>query len=170
MPTLHSYLKPIEAALKKAGKPAEAKAMSKYMRNKFEHYGVRSPGIRDILANQISDKGLPETMTELDAIVRSGWLHPKREMQFIAMYLLDKSVKVWTGEVAAMQDLFEFTITTGSWWDTVDFLSFNLVFQWWKRNPKVVDEVRIDIFVRFDFTTFFNFRFVENGINTKTSG
>ena len=106
--SLHCYLRPIDAALKKAGSTAEAKCMSKYLRDKFEFYGVRAPKCKEILKIHVSENRLPKDMAELDKVIRSGWTHPKREMQYIAMYLLDKSYKLWDAD--CMEDLLQHLI------------------------------------------------------------
>ena len=134
-----SYLKNLESALKKASNPKEAQVMAKYMRNQFTFYGVRAPIARELFKEHISVYGLPESFSELILSVKKAWKFPAREMQYIGMYLVDKSEKIW--DYKDMEDLFEHMITNLSWWDTVDYISSSLVHQWWIKNPEFVDKV-----------------------------
>lgn len=109
-----------------------AAAMKAYMRGQFDFFGIKSTERRDLLREQVSENGLPE-IAQLRTVVSLLWREPNREMQHSAMELLHRRVKE-----LSLEDLplLEAMITTKSWWDTVDFISYKLVGQILIRHPR----------------------------------
>jgi 3-methyladenine DNA glycosylase AlkD len=113
------YVKTIIDSLKPHEDAIRAVQMKKYMREKFDFFGIPSPQLRSITApflrkeNQPSVQHLPATMYEL-------WDLPQREAQYFALDLLKRYLKrcplAWGG-------LIENLVVKKSWWDTVDALA-----------------------------------------------
>ena len=57
-------------------------------------------------------------------IVHWCWEAPQREYQYFALEFLGEKQKKAHPE---MISLYEYMITTRSWWDTVDYIAANLV-------------------------------------------
>lgn len=131
------YIELLKSALNAASNPLEAQSMSKYMRNQFPFFGVRAPQCKIVLKNHIKAHGLPQHWTDLTQIVKQAWNASERELQYVAMTILEKTDSLW--KVEEMEDIFAFIITNKSWWDTVDLIASNLVHQWWKKDPDLVD-------------------------------
>ncbi len=96
--------------------------MAKYMKNHFEFLGIKSPERKEIGRLVFKQYGLPEK-NELKYIITQLWQLPQREYQYFAQEML-KKIKKADKELIK---LFEYMITTKSWWDTVDFIATNLV-------------------------------------------
>ena len=67
--------------------------MEKYMKNKFEFFGVRSPARKKIFSQLWKKHGLPEKES-YKAELMEMFNHPKREMGFISQKI-NKSICGW---------------------------------------------------------------------------
>ena len=79
--------------------------MSRYIKNEFPFFGIKSPKRRAISKIWMSEIQI-STETDLFKIVMELWKLDKREFQYVACDLLKK-----------------YFIYTKSWWDTVDVLA-----------------------------------------------
>ncbi|MDP2236071.1 MAG: DNA alkylation repair protein [Bacteroidales bacterium] len=132
----HSYMKNLEDQLRMQGNSDIALGAKAYLRNQFEFFGVKAPERRNILAEFIKSYGLPK-QTDFVPVMKSAWEHPCREMQYAAMELSFKMKKHFTID---SNDLLEFLICNKSWWDTVDYISPNLVSNYFILFPEKKDE------------------------------
>lgn len=128
------YYKIISTHLAENGNPIEAAKMAKYMRHKFEFYGIKAPIRRTIQKAIIQEYGMP-TLNQLVDLVDLLWADKHREMQHFAMDLIDKHIKkVDLDFIKTLERL----ITTKSWWDTVDMLANRHVGHLGKRFPEII--------------------------------
>lgn len=106
--------------------------MKDYLRGQYDFFGIKSPERRQLTSEYVSAVGLPESEC-LQQVVAQLWREPKREMQHTAMELLFRREKELT-----LDDLplLEKMVTTKSWWDTVDFISYKLVGRLLARHPE----------------------------------
>ena len=94
-----------------------------YMRSQFSFFGVNKT--KRLAIQKIVFKTHPiKTIEELTEIVRALWQLQTREYLYTAFDILQHNKKLWTPEIV---HLFEYCITTASWWDTVDNLAANCV-------------------------------------------
>ena len=94
-----------------------------YMRNQFEFYGIKSPRRKEILKNIfISARTLD--LNETQHIVNWCWKRDEREYQYFAMELLYRAKRKWDSSAI---NLAHKMIINKSWWDTVDYISSNIV-------------------------------------------
>lgn len=114
---MSAFVKELEADFQLAGNPAYAEQMSRYMRNKFPFFGIRSPEVKRLL--KVRRKATPLDDT-LEHILHRMWDHDNREMQFAAIEVLKKELHK---QEAPFIKVLETLIVTKSWWDTVDALS-----------------------------------------------
>lgn len=131
---MHPYLQPLITTLEAAADPALATPMSKYMKNRFEFYGIKTPQRRDIFKTFIKTHGLPP-MDELEDIVEELWGQPYRECHYCAVELLRKCEKQLK---PVHLPLIEEMITTNSWWDTVDTIAAHLGGPLFKKHPELI--------------------------------
>jgi len=91
---------------------------TKYMRNLFPHYGVRSQD-RDKLFEPLFSKA--EVVKPIDwDLVHALWAEPMRECQYIAVwYIHCKREHLTKADIPTLRGLVE----KKSWWDTIDGLS-----------------------------------------------
>lgn len=105
--------------------PELAVQMSRYMKNEFPFFGIKSPerrAVSKIWMNEIQIS----TETDLFKIVMELWKLDKREFQYVACDLLKKYKNILTEN--ALKQL-KYFIYTKSWWDTVDVLASHPVGQ-----------------------------------------
>ena len=121
MPSLATWLAPIEAALRAHADAQQAVPMKAYMLGQFEFLGIRAGPRRDALKQVL--KGLPKftgTADELLALAHGLWRLPEREFRYAAIDLLAKHHK-WL-DVSALPCILQL-VMTDPWWDTVDGLA-----------------------------------------------
>lgn len=120
---MNDYLNPLVALFEENADPETAVPMAKYLRDQFEMLGIKTPQRKALTKQFLSEYGLPP-VEELEEIVRDLWALPQREFQYTALQLLGRMKRYVTPEHIP---LFEYQITTKSWWDTVDGLAANQV-------------------------------------------
>jgi len=110
----------LSLAFRKKGDTERALGMSRYMKGRFEYFGIMAVDRKTIFKsnkiqflNLVKQGLLEETMIRL-------WEYDEREMQYCALELLDSSRKYYTPQTL---DLIERLILSKSWWDTVDMLA-----------------------------------------------
>ena len=118
---------------------AEAKAIfhfitewKKYLKDKFDFYGIKAVPRREISNQVINQLGLPKK-DKLFKIIKELWNQPQREYHHFAMELCDKYEKNIDKNFI---EYYEFMLTHKSWWDTVDFISIKLVGNFLKLFPE----------------------------------
>ena len=109
------------------------------MKNKFEFFGINSPLRREFSKEFLRKENLP-SIENIEEIVKDLWNKPQREFQYFAMELLSKySEQLQNNDY----QLFEFMITTKSWWDTVDYIAANLIGTHFKLYPELKEPISI---------------------------
>ena len=125
------YLQTLKALYEQQADPGQATPMKQYMRNQFEFLGIKSPAQKALFKQFVTEHGLPER-SQLESIVRTLWLWPEREYQYVALAFVDKFQKRLTPDCLP---LLEYLITTKSWWDTVDAIASHNVGNLLKQYP-----------------------------------
>lgn len=101
---------------------AVAEGQSKYMRNQFPFFGLKTPQRtelqKEILATVDGEKA---SQAELVAAVKLLWDQPEREFQHFGMGVAIRFLDFKDSKTVL--DLAEHLITRKSWWDTVDCIS-----------------------------------------------
>ncbi len=113
-----AYIKNITKKFKQNANPENAVPMKKYMKNRFEFFGIKSPERKIIIKEFFAEKGLPEFI-DLNEIIDELFQLPEREFQYFAIELCGKFKKSWTEESLS---LFEKMAITKAWWDSVDYI------------------------------------------------
>ncbi len=92
--------------------------MSKYMKNKFAYYGIKKPLSNELIKPYMSNlKNYSEK--EVYKIVKELWEEDEREMQYLALTIINYYFKKTPMDIKFLEKL----IVKKSWWDTVDNLS-----------------------------------------------
>ena len=128
---MDTYSPKIIDAISTNANPAHAESMKKYLKNKFDFYGVKAPQLRDIAKPFLQKNNLPG-ISDIPAIVGNLWKHPQREAQHLAIELLKKYMKA---EQEEWIELYEKIIVEKSWWDTVDAIAAWFVGNHFQRYP-----------------------------------
>jgi 3-methyladenine DNA glycosylase AlkD len=117
--------------------PEEAPGMKKYMRDQFEFLGLKKYRREEACKLFWLENPLPVGKSLKD-FIKTLWAEPQRELQYIAMQLLEKPIKRSNENFL---ELLEYLVITKSWWDTVDYIAANLTGAFLKKNPELKKEV-----------------------------
>ena len=99
----------------------QAQKMSKYMLNKFEYIGIKTPERRKIFKNFFKEYKNEEKIDW--EFVNKCWENRYREFQYVAAdYLKDKKDKLTIDDIPKIK---QFTLKK-SWWDTIDNLDMTI--------------------------------------------
>jgi len=130
---IEMYFAELKSAFEKNADPAKAAGAKAYMRNKSEFYGLSSPLRRQLVKEFLVKSGYPP-YGAIEEMVRYAWEQPQREWQYVAMELVEKSLK---GAGPGLLDLTEWMIINKSWWDSVDFIAPNIAGALFQKFPAV---------------------------------
>ena len=119
--------------LRKNADPKKSQPMKKYMRDKFEFYGLSSPIRRSVCKEFLQVKLNSEDIRKFVALL---WAKPQREFQYFAIDYLEKHMDT-SSEFEANMQCLKGLITSRSWWDTVDMLASKTVGGLVKRHRDV---------------------------------
>jgi len=133
---MHSYLTPLIKSFKQNANAVNAEGMKAYMLNQFDFFGLKTP-LRRKLSKEYFKQSLPPFM-EVEEIVKDCWLHPSREMQYIAVELLACYKKQWKKDTI---QLIEYILTHKSWWDSVDHAATDLTGPYFKLFPEQIEKI-----------------------------
>jgi 3-methyladenine DNA glycosylase AlkD len=115
----------------------EAAKMKKYMKDRYDFYGVKSPVRKQLYREHRRLNGLiPDG--QIEVITRWCWKAPQREWQYFVMEFLGKVARKAAPEIIS---LYEYMIVNKSWWDSVDFLASNLVGPYLMKYPERITEL-----------------------------
>ena len=99
----------------------QAQKMSKYMLNKFEYIGIKTPERRKIFKNFFSEYKNEEKIDW--EFVNKCWENKYREFQYIAVdYLKNMKDKLTIDDIPKLKQF----ILKKSWWDTIDNLDMTI--------------------------------------------
>ena len=133
---LFEYLEQIRRNLAQNSDPEKSEGMASYMRDQFPFYGLQAAERRKALRKYMRQDKRPR-YNKLETAVKKLWQMPEREFQYFAQELVLKYQKEYTEEII---NLFEYMITSKSWWDTVDHIAKKLVGEYFKLFPQKRDE------------------------------
>lgn len=130
-----SYLTTLIQHLQEYADEEKAVPMKKYMKERFEFLGIRSPERRLLTKGFYNTHGLPPK-NELEGIVVGLYSLPQREYHYTAIELADRLMKK-----SVQEDIFllEYLLEHNQWWDTIDFIAANPVGRIFKQNPELID-------------------------------
>jgi 3-methyladenine DNA glycosylase AlkD len=132
-----NYIKPLEIAFHKHSDAGIAVPMKKYMKDRYDYFGIKSPLRKEIYREHKLKYGLiPQQDTE--EIIKWCWQQPQREYQYFAMEFLGRASKKVDQDII---NLYVHIITNKSWWDTVDYIAANLVGNYLKQFPQRTEEL-----------------------------
>ena len=127
-----NYVKPLEISFEQHADAVIAGPMKKYMKDRYDYFGIKSPLRKEIYREHKLKYGLIPP-TETDVIIKWCWQQPQREYQYFAMEFLGKAVKNADEDIIK---LYVYMIANKSWWDTVDYIAANLVGAYLRRFPE----------------------------------
>lgn len=114
-----------------------ADAMSKYMKGRFQFFGLKTE-LRRKWFKEVIVMHKVEVETNFREIARELYKKPEREFHYCAIEILMTHLKgnFKTDDI----DLIEHLLITSSWWDSVDTISKYLVGGFLKQYPEKTEE------------------------------
>lgn len=106
-----------------------------YMRNQFDFFGLKANERREIQKPFLVKAYLPPK-ADLADLVTQLWLKPERDFQLFGQELVFKYNKQFE---KLDLELLEFMVVHKSWWDTVDYISYKLMGEYFKRFPEEIE-------------------------------
>ena len=99
----------------------QARQMSKYMLNKFEYIGIKTPERRKIFKNFFKEYKNEEKINW--EFINKCWENKYREFQYVGVdYLKNMKDKLTIDDIPKLKQL----ILKKSWWDTIDNLDMTI--------------------------------------------
>jgi len=130
------YIKELKEIFASNKDEEKAVQMKKYMRNKFEFYGLQATERRQLSRELQKIKNRPPH-SQLSQVIIKLWSAEQRELQYFAMELFERYKNDFRiGDIKLMAYMIE----NKSWWDTVDFIAKKLVGEYFKKYPQFRDE------------------------------
>ncbi len=107
-------------------------AMAKYIRNKFDFFGIKTPKRRQLFKEMYKENE-QEVASNLRSLATLLFEKTQREFHYCAIEILTK--ELYNKYKKDDAELIEKLITTNSWWDTVDAISKNILGQYLTEFP-----------------------------------
>lgn len=111
--------------------------MKQYMKNLFPFMGIQSPQ-RRVLSKPFFALSKTLPITELEIIIKELWQLPERELQYLALDIIEQNQDRFEENLI---EIIENFIIEKPWWDTVDVLSGKLAGKFFKKYPHIMEEI-----------------------------
>ena len=132
------FISKLEKAFQGKSNSDNAFAMSKYMRNHFSFFGIKTEERRRIF-KEVWKENKKEVGGNPRKIALELYSKPQRELQYCAIEILIKQLK---GNYKKEDiQLIEKLISTNSWWDSVDTIAKNILGQYLLEYPLEIENV-----------------------------
>ena len=128
----NQVLSTLLASYRHSANAHKAIGMSAYMRNQFVFLGISAPDRKPLI--QPLFKVFKPNANSLEWLLRQLWEQEEREFHYAAIVIASHYKKYWD---ASFIEVFEFWITTNSWWDSVDTISSHCIGPFFERFPNV---------------------------------
>ena len=129
---METYIDTLSIELEKNQNLETAAKQKAYMRNQFEFYGIKTPERRKIQQPFLAPAYLPPK-EELFPIIKALWSKPQRDYQLFGQELVFKYLHQLEQED---MELLEYMVIHKSWWDTVDYIAYQLMGFYFKKYPE----------------------------------
>jgi 3-methyladenine DNA glycosylase AlkD len=132
------FIESLETAFQEKNQPENAVAMSKYMRNHFSFFGIKTEDRRQIFKT-IWKENQQEVAEKPRAIALELFNKKERELHYCAIEILIKELK---GNYTKDDiQLIEKLIITNSWWDSVDTIAKYILGEYLLEHPLETEKV-----------------------------
>ncbi|MEO0895050.1 MAG: DNA alkylation repair protein [Bacteroidota bacterium] len=130
---MSTYLRELENEFRRVGDPAIALQQSAYMRDKFPFFGIKS-GLRREVQKPFLQKEFLPPLQDARIMVKDLWNKPEREFHYFGQEFLQRYKKKLENDDIS---LITYMMTHHSWWDTVDFITTQLVGHLFQTYPEL---------------------------------
>lgn len=133
-----AFISQLEAVFTANANSENAESMSKYMKNNFPFYGIKTNERRNLL-KLLWKENQNEIQSNTQKTVLELYTKEQRELQYCAIEIAIKELKgkYKKDDINFIKKL----IMTHSWWDSVDTISKYILGQYLLEFPEMIDEV-----------------------------
>ncbi|HJS01189.1 MAG TPA: DNA alkylation repair protein [Flavobacterium sp.] len=133
-----SFVNQLETSFKEKANYINAVAMSKYMKNHFAFYGIKTTERRDTF-KEIWKQNKTEVHSNARNIALQLYTKEQRELHYCAIEIVIKELKgnYKKEDIQFIEDL----IIKNSWWDSVDTISKYILGQYLVEFPELIPEI-----------------------------
>ncbi|APA00393.1 DNA alkylation repair protein [Flavobacterium commune] len=130
------FINQLETAFQKHSNAENALPMAKYMKNKFDFFGIKTTERRELF-KEIWKQNKQEVSKNSRAIALALYAKEQRELHYCAIEILIKELK---GNYQKDDiDFIEKLIITNSWWDSVDTIAKYILGQYLIEFPDCIE-------------------------------
>lgn len=130
---IQTYISQLEAKFNLHSNLENGLAMSKYMKDRFSFFGIKSPERKAIQSEWYSS--LPKDIDRDSSweIIHELWSKDEREFHYVAIDWMNK----WNKKTIHKNDAeqIEWLLTNKSWWDSVDGIASNYLGKYCQKFP-----------------------------------
>jgi len=131
------FIADLEVAFQENSQSENGLAMSKYMKNNFAFFGIKTTERRQIF-KEVWKANKEEVAKNAREIAIALYAKDQREFHYCAIEILIKDLK---GKYKQKDiDLIEKLLTLNSWWDSVDTISKNILGEYLLEFPESIVE------------------------------
>lgn len=131
---MNQHLPALRQLFKDNENTIDAPIMKRYMRNKYEFFGIKKP-LRLKIGKAFFKEYGSINIAAIPSFVKLLWEQPERELHYFGNDIMESRVKAFPKTYI---DLMEYLITHQSWWDTVDTTAIRVVGEHFKRYPSLI--------------------------------
>lgn len=128
----------LEKAFTENGNAENALAMSKYMKDNFQFFGIKTENRRQIFKN-ISTENLEEIKNNPRKLALLLYSKKERELHYCALEILIKHLK--NKYIKEDIQLIERLVMANSWWDSIDVIAKFILGEYLQQFPLETDAV-----------------------------
>lgn len=114
-----------------SNKTDKAEAMKAYMKNHVSFYGIQKPIRVELMKSVYDKKGIPDNKSFRE-VASLLWDKDFRELHYLAMDVLYRNKKnFFEDDIFLLEEMMR----AHAWWDTIDYLSPTLAFNFFRKFP-----------------------------------
>lgn len=138
---LNNKIQSLEEAFEFYEDKANALAMAKYMKGRFQFYGIKSPLRKEIQKEWASEHYSILSITDKKEVIQKFYRLDKREFHYVAIDLLNTLPKkaVKAEDITFVEEM----LVTNTWWDSLDSISSNYLGKLFMLHPDVREKYLI---------------------------
>jgi 3-methyladenine DNA glycosylase AlkD len=129
------YIESLQQAFKELADVNRAQAMSKYMLNHFEFFGIMSDDRRACFKAFMEQRTKLSNEQDVIEVAIEMWSQQQREFHYCAIEFLFAHKKLFS---ASFISTIEKLIIENSWWDTVDTINSKLIKPHFTKYPEQI--------------------------------
>lgn len=127
------YLADLQKLFHEHEDDVKAITMKKYLKNRFEFLGIRSPERRELIRSYVTEHGWP-LRDHIEDVIVGLYSLPYREFHYTAVEMADR---LMTNTKIEDIHAIEYMLEHNQWWDTIDLVAVNIAGRYLKHHREL---------------------------------